>query len=113
MSAYVIAIISETRMNDEVREYLERIDETLALFGGEYVIHGGPYTPLEGDIAGDIVAIRFPDYERALGWYTSPEYKAIRPLRTANASGIVFLVNGVGPGHRGVDLLAPAVAPGR
>lgn len=105
MTAYAIAIITETRMNDELRQYLERIDATLAPYGGEYAIHGGPYTVLEGAIRGDIVAIRFPDHERALAWYESPAYQAIKDLRTANTTGAVFLAHGVGPGHRGADIL--------
>jgi uncharacterized protein (DUF1330 family) len=106
MTAYAIAIITDTRMNDEVRQYLERIDATLAPYGGEYAIHGGPYTVLEGAIRGDIVAIRFPDHERALAWYESPAYQDIKALRTANTTGAVFLVHGVPKGHRGIDILA-------
>ncbi|NYT57347.1 DUF1330 domain-containing protein [Alcaligenaceae bacterium] len=48
MSAYAVAVIHETRFNDDVAEYLRRIDATLAPFSGQYIIHGGPYQPLEG-----------------------------------------------------------------
>ncbi|TFW10646.1 DUF1330 domain-containing protein [Massilia arenosa] len=105
MTAYAIALITETRFNDEVREYLQRIDATLAPYGGEFAIHGGPYEVKEGALAGDLVAIRFPDMAHAQAWYASPAYQAIKTLRTANTEGTLFLVNGVPPGHRGVDVL--------
>lgn len=108
MSAYAIAIIDSTTMNQEIVHYLERIDATLAPYGGEYAIHGGPCTVLEGSFDADLVAIRFPDREQALAWYRSPEYRAIQPLRSANTVGRVFLVDGVPPSHRGIDLLTPS-----
>ena len=43
MTAYAVAVIRETRFNDEVVEYLRGIDETLAPFFGKYIVHGGPY----------------------------------------------------------------------
>lgn len=105
MPAYAVALIRETRFNDEVAEYLRRIDETLAPFSGRYIIHGGPYQPLEGAWAGDLVMIEFPSMEDAQAWYGSEAYSAIRALRTENTEGDVLLVQGVSEGHKGVDLL--------
>lgn len=105
MTAYAVAMIRETRFNDEVAEYLRRIDDTLAPFSGRYLIHGGPYQPLEGALAGDLVVIEFPSMEAARDWYGSDAYSAIRALRTANTEGDVLLVQGVPEGHKGSDLL--------
>lgn len=105
MSAFAVALIRETRFNEEVAEYLRRIDETLAPFSGQYVIHGGPYHPVEGNWTGDLVMIQFPSMEAAQGWYHSAAYAEIRALRTANTEGEVFLVAGVREGHRGADIL--------
>ena len=106
MPAYAVAIIRETRFNDEVAEYLRRIDETLAPFSGKYIVHGGPYQPLEGTWSGDLVVIEFPSMEDARGWYSSDAYAEIRTLRTENTEGDVLLVQGVAEGHRGADILA-------
>ena len=105
MPAYAVAVIRETRFNDEVAEYLRRIDETLALFSGKYIVHGGPYQVLEGAWSGDLVVIEFPSMEMAEGWYRSGSYAAIRALRTDNTEGDVFLVPGVPEGHQGADIL--------
>lgn len=110
MSAYAIAIIESTTMNQEIVRYLERIDATLTPYGGEYAIHGGPRTVLEGSFDADVVAIRFPDREKALAWYLSPAYRALQPLRSANTTGSVFLLDGVPPGHRGIDILTPTAS---
>jgi len=105
MTAYAVAVIRETRFGDEIKEYLQRIDETLAPFSGKYRVHGGPYQPLEGAWSGDLVVIEFPSMEHAKGWYESDAYKAIRSLRTEHSVGDVFLVQGVPAGHRGADIL--------
>jgi uncharacterized protein (DUF1330 family) len=105
MKAYAVAILRDTRFGEEIKDYLRRIDATLAPFGGAYRIHGGPYVALEGAWSGDLVMIEFPSMEMARGWYDSPAYRAIRPLRTDNTEGDVFLVPGVADGHRGADIL--------
>lgn len=105
MTAYAVAVIRETRFNEEVAEYLRRIDATLAPFSGKYIVHGGPYKPLEGSWSGDLVVIEFPSMDEAQGWYGSEAYAAIRPLRAANTDGDVLLVQGVPEGHKGADIL--------
>jgi len=105
MTAYAVAVIRETRFGDEIKEYLLRIDDTLAPFSGKYRVHGGPYQPLEGAWSGELVVIEFPSMEQAQGWYESDAYKAIRPLRTEHTEGDVLLVQGVPEGHRGADIL--------
>ncbi|WP_375058262.1 DUF1330 domain-containing protein [Zobellella sp. DQSA1] len=105
MTAYAIAVIRETRFGPEIKEYLQSIDATLASFSGKYLVHGGPYVPLEGSWSGDLVVIEFPSMEQAKGWYESDAYGAIRPLRTQHTVGEVLLVQGVPEGHKGADLL--------
>jgi uncharacterized protein (DUF1330 family) len=104
-STYVIAHL-EARMGEELVSYLHDIDATLEPFGGRYLIHGGAVTALEESWSGDLIVIGFPDRASALGWYESPAYRMIRPLRTRNATGPVILVGGVAAGHRATDLLA-------
>src|SRR3546814_15442195 len=75
------------------------------LFGGRYIIHGGPKAVLEGDWRGDIIVVAFPDRAAAAAWYDSPAYQAIKPLRTAHSEGDVVLVDGVGADHRATAVL--------
>ncbi len=106
MAAYAVAVIRETRFNEDVKQYLLRIDGTLVPFSGKFRIHGGPYEPMEGAWSSDLVVIEFPSLQQARGWYESDAYKAIRALRINNTEGDVFLVAGVPDDHKGADLLS-------
>ncbi len=103
---YAVAHLREVRMGQDIVSYIQSIDATLHPFGGRFRVHGGEAEVLEGDSSGDIVVIEFPDRRSARAWYSSPAYRAIQPLRRANAVGEVILVDAVPPGHRSVDVLA-------
>ena len=60
---------------------------------------------LEGSSERDLIVIAFPDRAVARAWYGSPAYQALLPLRRRNARGEVFLIEGVGEGHRATDIL--------
>jgi len=105
MTAYAIGHLTEVEMCADIVEYLERIDDTLAPFGGRFIIHGGPCDVREGAWQGDLIVIGFPDLAHARGWYASNEYQRILPLRTRHARGAVFLVDGVDVGHKATDIL--------
>ena len=106
MKAYAIAHLRQVRMGPDIRRYLERIDATLAPFGGSFIVHGGPLHQLEGAFSADVIVIGFPDMQAARGWYGSPAYQAILPLRSANAEGDAFLIEGVDAAHKATDILA-------
>ena len=108
--AYAIAYLCEVRFGDEIVEYLQRIDETLAPYGGRFLVHGGAITPAEGTWDGDIVVVAFPDLGSATAWYESAAYQAIVSLRTENSISIAAIVEGVPTGYRAVDGLADMLA---
>lgn len=108
MTAYAVARLNKVEMGPAIVEYLEKIDATLAPFGGRYIIHGGRKTVLEGDWPGDLIVIAFPDRAAAAAWYDSPAYRAIKPLRSAHSEGDVVLVEGVEADHRATDILESA-----
>ena len=108
MTAYVVGRLWDVTLGCGIKAYLEQMDATLAPFGGRYVVHGGPFERLEGDWQGDLVVIAFADRAAATGWYESAAYRAIKPLRTANSTADVILIDGVGPDHRAMDVLAAA-----
>lgn len=105
MTAYAAALLHAIKMGPEIVEYLQRIDETLAPFGGHFIIHGSEKTILEGEWPADLVVIAFPDMDHARNWYASPAYQAILPLRTRNSWGGVVLFNGVDETHKATDIL--------
>ena len=106
MAGYAIAHLQDVTVGAEIVEYLQRIDATLAPFGGHFIVHGAAPRELEGDAPGTPIVIEFPSVERARAWYDSPAYRQILPLRTRNSRSVAYLVEGVDAGHRATDVLA-------
>lgn len=102
---YAVGYLRDVELGADVAEYLQRIEATLALFGGEWVIHGATPQPKEGAWPGDLVVIAFPTLALAEAWYASPEYQAILGLRRAHANSMVALVEGVPSGYQAVSTL--------
>lgn len=112
MSAYAIAHIQSMTVGPPIVEYLERIDATLAPYRGRFLIHGDPADAREGDFAGDLIVIEFPDRNAAVGWYESAAYREILPLRTGSSDGWVILIDGVPADHRATDVLGAGTRAG-
>ncbi len=108
MKGYAIGILNDVEMGPSIVEYLERIDATLAPYGGRFIVHGGPMDIREGTRPGDVIIIEFPDPEQATQWYESAAYQEILPLRAEHSSGTILLMEGVPADHRATDILAGA-----
>jgi uncharacterized protein (DUF1330 family) len=106
MPAYAVGHLHDVNVGPDVVEYLKRIDETLAPFGGRFIIHGGPVSVVEGSWSGDLIVIEFPDKDSIRAWYDSPAYRQILPLRTKNSRGAIFFMDGVSEDHKATDVLA-------
>jgi uncharacterized protein (DUF1330 family) len=109
MTTYAIAHLRTVETGPAIVEYLERIDATLVPFEGRFVVHGAAPEVLEGEFPGHLVVIGFPSREQARGWYDSPAYREILPLRLEHSTGAAFLVDGVGAGHEATDVLGRRV----
>ncbi len=105
MPAYAVGLLRNVTMGPAIAEYLARIDATLEPYGGAFLVHDGRRQMLEGSLTDDFVVIAFPNWENAIGWCESDAYQSIIGLRRGNAAGAVFVVDGVPPGHRAVDIL--------
>jgi uncharacterized protein (DUF1330 family) len=94
MSAYVI--VQET-INDEAvfAEYRNDVVATLEEFGGRFIVRGGPLTVTEGEWPHHrLVVIEFPSRQAAEGWYNSPAYQELLPLRLRSSVGNLVIVDG-------------------
>ncbi len=111
--AYAIAYLREVDFGPEIAEYLERIDETLAPYGGRFIVHGGELTAAEGEWDGALVIIEFPSAEAVEEWYASPAYQAILPLRTEHSQSIAAMVVGVPDGYRAIEKVPEVLALAR
>ncbi len=105
MVSYAVGILTDVKMGPPIVEYLERIDATLAPYGGHFIVHGGEPELLEGTSPGTLVVIEFPDRSSATDWYDSAAYRAILPLRSSNSESTIFLIDGVDREHRATDVL--------
>jgi uncharacterized protein (DUF1330 family) len=105
MPAYAVAHMRQVAMGPPIVEYLERIDATLAPFGGRFIVHGGDVEVLEGSWPGALIVIEFPDSGQVRAWYDSQAYREIVALRTGNSQSDVIVAGGVGAGHRATDVL--------
>jgi len=95
--AYVVA---EVTVKDPVafQKYSSQVPDTLKPYGGQFLVRGGRTMPLEGPPPGQrVVVLRFDSLEQAKGWYNSPAYSALRPLRQQAAETHNFIVEGVRP----------------
>ncbi len=106
MPAYAVAHMRQVTMGPAIVEYLERIDATLAPFGGRFLVHGGQVEVMEGTWPGHLIVIEFPDRARAHAWYQSAAYQEIVTLRTDNSRSDVIIAEGVGSDHRATDVLS-------
>jgi uncharacterized protein (DUF1330 family) len=95
MPTYVILDVEVTDPETFAR-YAARSGDTVAAYGGRYLVRGGEFRVLEGDPNPHrVVVTEFPDDEAARAWYESPEYQEILPLRLQSTNSTAITVQGV------------------
>ncbi|HEX8966609.1 MAG TPA: DUF1330 domain-containing protein [Chloroflexota bacterium] len=77
-------------------EYRRQVMPTIEAHAGRFLVRGGAFTALEGDMPYQRIALlEFPSREAAEAWYHSPEYQRILPLRSRSSRCQFVLVDGV------------------
>ena len=91
MKAY--CIVYEHIDNPEMFEtYRSQVMPTIEKHGGKFLVRGGTFTALEGEMPFERIAmLEFPSRKAAEDWYNSPEYQRILPFRL-NATRCQFIV---------------------
>jgi uncharacterized protein (DUF1330 family) len=95
VSAY---IISNLDVHDESKlaDYVKNAPDTIARYGGKYLVRRGKVTALEGDWSPKaLVILEFPTRAHAKAWYESPEYRTLRETSFKGATRDLILVDGV------------------
>jgi uncharacterized protein (DUF1330 family) len=91
VAAYVIADVDVTDA-ERYAEYTGPVPESIARYGGRFLVRGGDTTVLEGDWRPRrLVVLEFPDADAALTWYHSAEYQELAKIRWS-ASTANFIV---------------------
>ena len=89
-TAYVIGHLT-VKNAEKWAEYRNQVPATLAPWGAELVLRGKRVAILAGEHShADVVVIRFPDKEAVDGWYSSPAYQALIPLRQQAAEVVLI-----------------------
>jgi len=95
MTAYCIVYenIDDTKTFEE---YRRQVLPTIEAFQGRFIVRGGTFTTLEGEMPYERIAVlEFPSRAAAESWYHSPDYQRILPLRTQSGRSQFILVDGV------------------
>lgn len=94
MSAYVIVDI-EVNDPEGYEEYKKLAQDSVAAYGGRYIVRGGSKEILEGSwMPRRFVILEFPDVATAKAWWASPEYAAGKALRQRCADTNMLVVDG-------------------
>ena len=79
--------------NREGLTYLERVEATVAPFGGKWLAQG-PADVVEGAWPGAVVLMEFPSREAVTAWYNSPEYQTAAKFRDQGGQVDVIVIEG-------------------
>lgn len=94
MAAYVIGHFT-VHDRETYMKYASQTSESIAQFGGEFLVKAGQHEWLEGAGRDRHVIFRFADMDTARRWYASDSYKQIEPLRLASSEGELLLIEGL------------------
>ena len=71
-------------------EYRSKVPATLTPWGGELLFRGRKIAVMSGEHAhAETVVVRFPDARALCGWFASPAYQALVPLREQAADVVL------------------------
>jgi uncharacterized protein (DUF1330 family) len=93
MAGYFVANYTITNQA-KYKEYLAAVGPSLEAHGAEAIVVDRGCEPLEGSAGQVTVVLRFATKAAAQAWYESPEYQAIRHLRTDNTEGVGVIAEG-------------------
>lgn len=82
-----LCIVYEIVDDEEAFErYRQAVMATLEPFGARFLVRGGDFTVLEGEMPYErVVVLEFPSREAAESWYHSDAYQAVLPIRLGAA----------------------------
>ncbi len=95
MAAYLIADL-DVKNPAGLENYRAKVGDTLAKYGGKFLVRGGAHEVLEGGWHPTrVVLLEFPSMDALKRWYNSPEYRPLVAERKAAAATDVIAVDGV------------------
>lgn len=74
--------------------YLAAARQAFEKYNARFLVRGGQYRDPEGKSRDRNVVVEFKDFPTALACYDSPEYRAAREIRMANAEADFLIIEG-------------------
>ena len=93
MAGYFVANYMITNQA-KYKEYIAAVGPVLEAHRAENVVIDRDSELLEGSAGQVTVVLRFATKAAAEAWYESPEYRAIKHLRTDNTEGVAVIAEG-------------------
>lgn len=95
MAAYFIVNV-EVKDPERYADYVRTAPQSIAKYGGKYLVRGGTAQKIEGSYEPKrVVILEFESLERAREWWACEEYRAPKALRQATSVTDMILVQGV------------------
>lgn len=80
-----------------LKDYLSKVGQTVALFGGKVTARGETLTPIWNELNCEpfdsYVEVMFESFERANEWVHSPQYQNLLPIRNKGMQVTFFGIN--------------------
>jgi uncharacterized protein (DUF1330 family) len=95
MPAYIVLNVT-VREREAYDRYKQLAAQSVAAYGGRYLVRGGATETLEGQWQPSrFVILEFPTLKQGRAWWMSPEYAPAKALRQSCADTEMVLVEGV------------------
>ncbi|MFA6358648.1 MAG: DUF1330 domain-containing protein [Candidatus Omnitrophota bacterium] len=96
MSVYMIVEAKEVTDKNKYSEYIQKVPQTIAKFGGKYLARGGKVLTVAGDWNPPrLIIVKFASMDNFQSWWNSSEYKLVAPLREQSAKTNAIVVEGL------------------
>jgi len=93
-AAYLVGDIEVTDP-DAYAKYAAGVPDTVAAYGGRYLVRGALGEVFEGSWSPKrLVVLEFESMDRAKAWYNSPEYAELKKLRQSASKGNLIFAEG-------------------
>lgn len=98
MPAFVVALIQTISDPETYKQYVARVEATLAPFGGRFLARvPGPELLEGGPAPSRAIILEFPSVEKARAWHASPAYQPVLAMRQSASQGTLLLLPGYAP----------------
>jgi uncharacterized protein (DUF1330 family) len=88
--------IAQLQVKNEAayNEYRKRNTTAFVKFGAKFIVRGGPFHRVAGEVRQHNVVIEFPSHDAAVACYHSPEYQDTLPFLSEGCEADFIIIAG-------------------